>query len=96
MSISMTWPQYRRHEVTFYGVRITLKRMEAELLSVLLANRGTAIRVQELIEMVYPNPDVEPEYAVNCIHHLAMKLRRTLPGVVQSRGHWGYCVERAA
>ena len=57
----MTWPQYRRGECSIDHWIIGLSRAETELLSTLLIRYPAPVTVRDLIEIVYPDPDAEPE-----------------------------------
>lgn len=52
--------------------------MEAELLSTLLIRYPNPVTIRELIEVVYPDPDTEPDYPegqiVQRMMHLARKI----------------------
>jgi DNA-binding response OmpR family regulator len=63
----MTWPQYRRRQCTVGDFTIDLSPLETELLSTLLIRYPAPMRVGELIEVVYPNPDAEPDWAASVI-----------------------------
>lgn len=88
MTISMTWPQYLRRQCTFNGEVVNLSRTEAEIVSTLLMWRGRPVPKSTLISAVWPNPDLEPDWSENSIFVYAYRLRRKLPGVIEShRGH---------
>ncbi len=75
--VRMTWPQYRRGECSAL-VTVKLTRMETEMLSTLLARRPAPLTTGDLIEAIYPDPDAEPEFAVNLTRRLIVSLRRKL------------------
>ncbi len=66
----MTWPQYRRRECR---VVAALSPLEAELIATLLLRYPAPVSTAELIEAIYPDPDVEPDSAVTQIHALVRK-----------------------
>lgn len=76
--ISMTWPQYRRRQCAIGEFVIQLSRIETELLFALLVRYPQPITLGELVEFIYPNPDMEPEAAetavVQRMHKLARKV----------------------
>lgn len=83
MSCSMTWPQYLRSECRHNGRVVSLSRYECELVSLLLMRRGHILSHHQLIEALYPNPDREPDYAVNLMHRRHLALKRKLPGLIE-------------
>jgi len=87
--ISMTWPQYCRGECTFDGERIALPPLEAKILMVLLIRRGEVVSTTEMIEAIYPNPDLEPDWAESIIFSKFSHLRDKLPGLIETVWGWG-------
>ena len=90
MQISMTWPQLRRGECTYQGQRVRLTRMECEVLSVLLMHRGRRVGLTMLIEAIYPDPDLEPDFAARCIMSILWRTRQKVPGAIKSTHGWGW------
>lgn len=77
--ISMTWPQYKRHECRISGEYIIpLSPMETELLSTLLVLYPRPATIGELIEAAYPNPDIEPDWAEDIVGGGMRSLARKL------------------
>jgi DNA-binding response OmpR family regulator len=75
--ISMTVPQYRRRECTLDGRAVSLSWLETELLALLLVtDPERALGKSDIIEALYPNPDLEPEWADNLVYRYVNKLRR--------------------
>lgn len=74
--VSMTLPQYRRHECTINGRTVKFWwPMWSEVLALLLVSPPDRfISKSTLIEAVWPDPDFEPEYAarmiITTIHYL--------------------------
>lgn len=91
--ISMTMPQYRRRECRYRGETVKLTPTETEIVSTLLALRGRCVPRQELIEILWPNPDDEPEWSYNQIAQYIRRLRRKLPGLIISRYALGLIIE---
>lgn len=66
--ISMTLPQYRRNECDIDGRRIRMKPCEADVLAILMVSNPAGFVTKEtLIEAVWPDPDFEPDYALQSI-----------------------------
>lgn len=74
----MTWPDYLARSVRLHGRRIMLNPQETELVLILLLRRGCTLARAVLIEMLWPNPDVEPDWADNLLSVLTYRLRRKL------------------
>lgn len=88
--VSMTLPQYRRHECTIDGHSLRLMRHEAEGLALLLAaspDRG--LTRHEIAEAVWPDRRTRPISAVNCVSVHISRLK--LLGVLIDGGReWPY------
>lgn len=91
--ISMTWPQYQRRECSAF-IKVKLSRMEAELLSTLLARRPAPLTINDLIEAIYPDPNAEPDFAVQMTHRVIGRLRRKLGSHYIERTAMGYRLAR--
>lgn len=89
--IRMTWPEYRRSECLYYGRRVLLCPSLAELLAILLLNRGRAVQSSDLIEALWPNPDLSPDWGQCSVRLRVKRLRARLPGLVQTIGHAKGC-----
>jgi len=76
--ITMTWPQYRRSQCTIGNWTVDLSPIEAELLSTLLVRYPNPVTINELIEIVYPDPDAEPECPAGQIVQRMMHLARKI------------------
>jgi len=94
--IAMTAPQYRRHECTIDGRKEHFWPHCAEVLATLLvSNPDRFICANSLIESLWPNPDLEPDYAKSIIQRAICLLRRN--GVpIESDGTFGYRIPRWA
>jgi DNA-binding winged helix-turn-helix (wHTH) protein len=66
--ITMTWPQYLRHQCRIGDFIISLSPMETELLSTLLIRYPGPVTIRELIEIVYDDPEQEPEWAESTVY----------------------------
>jgi DNA-binding response OmpR family regulator len=86
--ISMTVPQYRRREVTINGHCVTMAGKRHELLAALLVNRGQWLTYDQIIEIMWPDPDNQPLTALGCIDQALLRLRRVL-GVDAIECRWG-------
>lgn len=89
----MTWPQYLRGECLQDGRVIKLTNHEALLLSILLMRRGRPTKPEDLVPMVYPDSESEPDWAVSCIALYVIGLRRKLGyDAIWSKRHFGYSI----
>jgi DNA-binding response OmpR family regulator len=89
MSVSMTIPQLRRSECTINGVPHHLTPGRAEFLATLLvASPDHFLRPDDLIEALWPDPDLQPETAYWVLKVYAANLRRM--GVVIEGGCEGH------
>lgn len=73
--ISMTWPQYQRGECS---VSARLSPQEAEILMVLLVRHPQAVGTADLIEALWPDADIEPDYADSIVRRAIGRLRGKL------------------
>jgi DNA-binding response OmpR family regulator len=88
----MTWAQYRRRACSFEGREVPLGPIAAEIVSTLVMHGGRDVALTELLEAVYPDPDLEPDWGVSCIHRIINKLRRLMPGSIATHGWHGYSI----
>jgi DNA-binding response OmpR family regulator len=66
----MTAPQYRRHECTVDGRVVKLLPCECEMLAILLVcDPSQFTSTDDLFGAIWPNPDLEPNYAIDIIIH---------------------------
>lgn len=94
--ITMTWPQYLRHECMVDGLTVRLAPADAELLLVLMLRYPGWVPVSELIEALWPEPDDEAEWARNAVKARVSRLRGAIGGCrVTSRWGWGYALIQA-
>jgi hypothetical protein len=49
---------------------------ERSIIIALAASLPRRITAKELIECVYPDPDLEPDWAIGCIHAMIQRIRR--------------------
>lgn len=70
--IKMTWPQFKRRECT---ITARLSGRETAVLSTLLMHHPEPVKIDDLIEVVWPDPDVEPEWAKSQIYLVIKRLR---------------------
>lgn len=96
VSLHMTRPQYLRQEVT---VRIdgrehwvVLTEQQAEILLVVLLNHPRPVQREQIIEFVWSNPDLEPEWSDTIVMRQAYEMNRRLKhlGLVTWRNGGGY------
>jgi hypothetical protein len=84
----MTWPQYRRRQCTLDGKAVALTPTEADIVAVLLMNRGKVVTKLDLFEAVWGDADID----MKIVDVYACRMRAKLPGVIegvrQSRGVW--------
>lgn len=73
--ITMTWPQYLRHECR---VTARLSPQESELLSTLLVRHPRPVTTAELIEAIWPDPDHEAEFAQSRVWALVCSIGRKI------------------
>jgi DNA-binding response OmpR family regulator len=73
--IRMTWPQYRRSQCTADGRVVQLSPTEANVLLFLMLRPGW-VSVNELIEFIYPDPDLEPDAAGKTVSVFIYLLRQ--------------------
>lgn len=94
--ISMTLPQYRRHECTVDGRRIRLWSTWTEGLAVLLVSDPSGfVSRSTLIEAMWPDPDMEPDYAHTMVDRFVHELRRR--GVtIENASGFGWRIPRWA
>lgn len=92
----MTVPQYRRRECSIDGRTVHLCPAMCELLSVMLVSGpdrflGSSV----LIEALWPNPDLEPDYAESMIWRYILRLRRE-GVVIENAYNFGWRIPRWA
>lgn len=98
-SIRMTWPEYRRGECLWHGRHVRLGQAQLEVLSTLLMRRGCPVAVGELIEAIYPDPDLEPESAEEVVRNAIRILRVKFGGLIRSshgRSGFGWTIDLPA
>jgi DNA-binding response OmpR family regulator len=74
----MTWPQYLRRECKVGSRKVTLTRLETEIVAMLLIRQGVPTPTKLLAEMLWPDPDVQPDFAVDSVRELITRLRKKL------------------
>lgn len=76
--ISMTWPQYLRSCCSFEGRELHFQPRHTEVLLMLLLAKPEFVSRSGMIERLYPDPDLEPDYAEEIIKKSIHFLRRQL------------------
>lgn len=94
--ISMTWPQYRRHECSRFGRLVRLAPKEAELLLLYLLRRGEIVSTDEAVAFLWPDPDHSPLYERTTFYQHRSALAAKLPGMISVAAGFGGIVERPA
>lgn len=90
----MTWPMMLRHEVEVDGEVEKIRPGPHSLLVILLLHRGKRIRLEDLIPLMWPNPDDEPEFAYTMVcKYREILVRRHGIEINTLRWH-GYLIER--
>jgi len=74
--ISMTLPQSKRREVSVNGRTVTLSPNEHKLVELLLLRGDALTSLGGAIEYIWPNPDLEPEWAFNIVTVLIYRTRK--------------------
>lgn len=87
-ALAMTWPDYRRGEVQVRGKRVRLMPQCVEIVAALLMNRGRTLSRGTLIEMIWPNPDAEPDWAERQINVQICRIRKAI-GACAVVTEWG-------
>lgn len=95
--IRMSWRDYLRRRCVFHGRAVFLPAQQMDLLAVLLMRRGRSVSIGDLIEALWPDPDLEPDNALNQIRVLIYRLRDKLPGLIElwggRRSGFGYFID---
>lgn len=75
--ICMTLPQYRRHECTIDGRLVHLCPQATELLATMLVSGPDRfLNADMLVQALWPDPDLEPNWAEVMIWRYVLWLRR--------------------
>lgn len=91
MAVSMTWPQYLRSECTVTGFTVKLTEYEVEALMFLMLRCPNPVTKEEMIEWLWPNPGLEPEFTEGMIYHTMRRLRAKVGEFhIPSRVTFGY------
>ena len=86
----MTLPQYRRGEVSVDGVPVHLTPNETELVALMLVSDPNQIVDRDtFIEVIWPNPDTQPDTAPKIIDVMVMRCRKKGVPIDTSWG-WGF------
>jgi hypothetical protein len=89
--ISMTWPEYLRHECRYKGWLTPLTPLEAEVLSIMLLRSPNPTTADTLIDALWgDDPDGGPEDARRRVCELVAGLRAKLPGAIGSLHYSGW------
>lgn len=94
--VSLSWPDYLAGRCRVDGRRVWLSRQKTDmLLMLLLSDPRRYVPTKELIELVWPDPDVQPLGAIGHLSVLAARMRRL--GIGIESGPWrGYRIPREA
>lgn len=76
--VQQSTEQYHRNECVVDGRIVQLTTQECDILSILLAHRGSVVPVAAIRESLWPNPDREPGAADRVIQARIGLLRRLL------------------
>lgn len=91
MAVSMTWPQYLRSECTVTGFTVKLTEYEAEALLLLMLRCPNPVSKEEMIDWLWPDPSLEPEFTENMVYHTMRRLRAKVGEFhITSRVTFGY------
>jgi hypothetical protein len=86
--VSVTIPQMLRNECTVGSEVVRMRPAEMRLLSSLLVQAPNKwCSTAELLGMVYPNPDDEPDYGLTTVQVLIYRLRRMGIRVLKAPNH---------
>lgn len=97
MAVSMTWPQYLRGECTVSGftVKLTEYETEALLLLMLMLRCSNPVSKEEMIEWIWPDPGLEPEFTEGMVYHTMRRLRAKVGEFhITSRVNFGYRLQQ--
>ncbi len=91
MAVSMTWPQYLRRECTVAQFTLKLTDYEAEALLFLMLRCPYPVSKEDLIEWLWPDPALEPEFTENMVYQVMRRLRAKVGEFhIASRVNFGY------
>jgi DNA-binding response OmpR family regulator len=92
-NVRITFAQSRRSEATINGVRVRLAPKMFKVLEILLMRSGTGCPVSksEIVEHVWDDPDLEPEWAERTVDVYVMRLRR-MGVLITTRLRLGHCL----
>lgn len=91
MAVSMTWPQYLRGECTASGYIVKLTEYEVEALLLLMLKCPNPVSKEEVIEWLWPDPALEPEFTENMVYQTMRRLRAKVGEFhITSRVSFGY------
>ena len=91
MAVSMTWPQYLRSECTVTGFTVKLTEYEVEALMFLMLRCPNPVSKEDLIEWLWPNPGLEPEFTESMVYQTMRRLRAKVGEFhIPSRINFGY------
>jgi len=95
MTISMTWPQYKRRVVMVKGCPVRLSPMEMEIFLLLYMRRNRWVTIAEMISFIYPDPDLEPQWPAENLRALYCRMVKRVGSEyfmrgVKGRGYFMY------
>jgi DNA-binding response OmpR family regulator len=91
VAVAMTWPQYLRAECSVTGFTLKLTDYEAQALLLLMLRCPNSVSKDELIEWLWPDPGLEPEFTETMIYQTMRRLRAKVGEFhIPSRVNFGY------
>lgn len=88
--IRMTWPMYRRQQIAVGDRLYGLSPQQTEIMFVLLSRHGYVSK-NDLIEAVWPDPELEPDTASAVITTQVCLLRKRA-GIEISHERYGFYI----
>lgn len=90
--ISMTWPQYKARVCCVDGrILVRLSPQQTELLLMLMLRYPRAVALSDLVEMLWPDAEEEPEAPIDACRQQFDKLRRRIgSGCITTDYGFGY------
>lgn len=74
-----------RKRLTYNGKLINLSNQRAIILGTLLESQGRIFTTEELVEVLYPNPDMQPLRAKENVWTTIYELRKMFPDLIDSK-----------
>jgi len=96
VAVSMTWPQYQRGECMVAGFVISLTRFEVDALLLLMLRCPNPVTKTEMIDWLWPDPSLEPDFTDSMVYHTMRRLRAKVGEFhIPSRVTFGYRLMQA-